>query len=199
MQANHCQAANSTGIKAGGKSEWNARKHGRSKRRLWCKIDIGIDEETLEIRTIEVMSSGFGDAPMLPDLLNQIPPDQNLATITFGGTCDKRKYHDAIAAQKAHAIIPPLKNDKLWKPDTAGAREHNEGVRSLKYLSHAMERNLTGYHRLSHVETKVNCIKMLDQPLTTRGFNRQVVKLQIRAAILNGFKALSIPRTVPIS
>jgi hypothetical protein len=40
----------STGIKAEGEGEWNARKHGGSKRRPWRKIHIGIDEETLEIR-----------------------------------------------------------------------------------------------------------------------------------------------------
>ena len=32
----------STGIKAEGEGEWNARKHGGSKRRLWRKIHIGI-------------------------------------------------------------------------------------------------------------------------------------------------------------
>ena len=40
----------STGIKAEGEGEWNARKHGGSKRRVWRKIHIGIDEETLEVR-----------------------------------------------------------------------------------------------------------------------------------------------------
>ena len=66
----------SKGIKAEGEREWNARKHGGLKRRLWCKIQIGIDEKTLEIRAIAVTSSRIGDAPILPDLLNQIPPDQ---------------------------------------------------------------------------------------------------------------------------
>lgn len=40
------------------------------KRRLWRKIHIGIDEETLEIRAIEVTSSSVGDAPILPNLLD---------------------------------------------------------------------------------------------------------------------------------
>jgi hypothetical protein len=31
---------------AEGEGEWNARKHGGSKRRIWRKIHIGIDEET---------------------------------------------------------------------------------------------------------------------------------------------------------
>ena len=39
----------STGIKAEGEGEWNARKHGGPKRRVWRKIHIGIDEETLEV------------------------------------------------------------------------------------------------------------------------------------------------------
>ena len=54
----------STGIKAEGEGAWNARKHGGPKRRLWRKIHIGIDEQTLEIRAIEVTSSGIGDAPI---------------------------------------------------------------------------------------------------------------------------------------
>jgi len=44
----------STGIKSEGEGEWNARKHGGSKRRIWRKLHIGIDEETLEIRAVEV-------------------------------------------------------------------------------------------------------------------------------------------------
>ena len=85
----------STGIKAEGEGEWNARKHGGSKRRLWRKIHIGIDAETLEIRAIEVTSSSIGDAPMLPDLLSQIPPDQELGSVTADGAYDRRKCHDA--------------------------------------------------------------------------------------------------------
>lgn len=44
----------STGIKAEGEGEWNARKHGGTKRRIWRKIHIGIDEKNL------VVSDGRG-------------------------------------------------------------------------------------------------------------------------------------------
>jgi hypothetical protein len=71
-----------TGIKAEGEGEWNARKHGGSRRRVWRKIHIGIDEETLEVRAVEVTSSNIGDAPMRPELLNQIPPDQDIGNVT---------------------------------------------------------------------------------------------------------------------
>jgi len=40
----------STGIKVEGEGEWHARRHGGSERRLWRKIHLGIDEETLGFR-----------------------------------------------------------------------------------------------------------------------------------------------------
>jgi len=53
-----------------GEVEWNARKHGGPKRRVWRKLHLGIDEKTLEVRAVEVTGSHIGDAPVLPDLLN---------------------------------------------------------------------------------------------------------------------------------
>jgi len=75
----------STGIKSEGEGEWNARKHGGPKRRIWRKIHIGIDEETLEVRAVEVTTSNIGDAPMLPELLAQIPRDQVIGSVTADG------------------------------------------------------------------------------------------------------------------
>ncbi len=185
----------STGIKAEGEGEWNARKHGGPKRRLWRKIHIGIDEETLEVRTIEVTSSSIGDAPILPDLLNQIPLEEEIGSVTADGAYDTRNCHEAIASRNAHAVIPPRKNAKLWKPDTPGARARNEAVRSSKYLGRALWRNLSGYHRRSRVETKMHCLKLLGQSLMARDFERQVAEIQIRIAVLNRYTATGIPVT----
>jgi hypothetical protein len=41
-------------------------------------------------------------------------------------------------------------------------------------------------------------MKLLGQRLSARDFDRQVAEIQIRAAILNRFTALGIPRTVPV-
>jgi hypothetical protein len=43
--------------------EWNALQHGGPKRRVWCKVHLGIDEKTLKVRVIEVTSSDRGDVP----------------------------------------------------------------------------------------------------------------------------------------
>ena len=42
----------------------------------------GIDEETLEVWAVEVTSSNIGDAPVLPELLNEIPADQVIGSGT---------------------------------------------------------------------------------------------------------------------
>ncbi len=97
----------STGIKVAGEGEW-----------------IGIDEKSLEIRAAEFTTSDVGDASMLPELLDQIPPEQEIATVTADGAFDTRKCHDAITTRGAAAFghslepvafvpsLPPRKNAK---------------------------------------------------------------------------------------
>jgi transposase len=185
----------STGIKVEGEGEWHARKHGGTKRRVWRKIHLGIDEQTLEVRAVEVTGNHIGDAPVLPDLLSQIPSEQEIGSVTADGAYDTRKCHDAIADRGAHAVIPPRKNARPWKPTTAGAMARNEALRASKYLGRAIWRNWSGYHRRSRAETKMNCMKLLGQRLMARDFDRQVAEVQIRIAIMNGYTALGIPVT----
>ena len=64
----------STGIKVEGEGEWNARKHGGTKRRVWRKIHMGIDEQTLEIRASEFTTSDVGDGPCCPSCSTRSHP-----------------------------------------------------------------------------------------------------------------------------
>ena len=132
---------------------------------------------------------------MLPDLLGQIPPDQDIASVTADGAYDTRKCHDAIAKRGAAAIIPPRKNAKPWKADSAGAVARNEALRASKYLGRALWRRWSGYHRRSRAETTMHCVKLLGQRLMARDFNRQVAEFQVRVAVLNVYTALGIPVT----
>ena len=114
------------------------------------------------------------------------------------GAFDTRRCHDVIAARGAAAVIPPRKNARPWKPDTAGAIARNEALRASKRFGRKIWRRWSGYHRRSRVETKMHCVKLLGQRLSARDFNRQVAEIKIRAAILNGFTALGIPETVTV-
>ncbi len=132
---------------------------------------------------------------MLPELLNQIPADQDIGSVTADGAYDTRKCHDAIANRRAHAIIPPRKNAKPWKPTTQGAIARNEAVNASRYLGRAIWRRWSGYHRRSRVECTMHCVKLMGQSLMARDFDRQVAEIQIRIAVLNRYTALGIPVT----
>ncbi len=185
----------STGIKVEGEGERNARKHGGTKRRVWRKIHIGIDEKSLAIRAAELTTSDVGDAPMLPELLDQIPPEQQIGSVTADGAFDTRKCHDAIAARGVAAINPPRKNANPWKPATAGAIARNEILRTSKRVGRTIWRRWSGYHRRSRAETRMHCVKLLGQRLSARDFDRQVAEFQVRVAVLNRFTAIGTPVT----
>ena len=187
----------STGIKVRGEGEWHARKHGGARRRVWRKVHLGIDEATMEVRAVEVTGSHVGDAPVLPDLLSQIPEGEAIGSITADGAYDTRKCHDAIATRGAHAVIPPRRNAKPWKAESPGATARNEALRATRRLGRAIWRRWSGYHRRSRVEAKMNCVKLLGQKLSARDFDRQTAELQIRVAILNRFTTLGIPVARP--
>ena len=72
----------STGIKFLGDGEWQARKHGVQGRRQWRKVHLAMDTATSDIRAVEFTPSSYGDSPILPELLAQIPEDQQIGTVT---------------------------------------------------------------------------------------------------------------------
>lgn len=83
---------------------------------------------------MEATTSNVGDALIPPELLNQIPPDQDIGSLTADGEYGTRKCHDAIAARNTHTVIPPRKSTKPWKPTNAGAIARNDEVSAPRYL-----------------------------------------------------------------
>ena len=80
-------------------------------------------------------TSAVGDAPMLPERLDQIPPDREIASVTADGAFDTRKCDEAIAARGAVATILSRKSAKPSKADTPGAIARNEALRASRRLS----------------------------------------------------------------
>lgn len=111
------------------KANRNARKHGGPERSFWGKIHIGIDEQTLEIRAVEITDSKTGDAQMLPHLPNQIPHDQEIGIVTADSAHDTGLCHNTIADREAIVVIPPRRNSQLWKKTSAGAIGNNDAAR----------------------------------------------------------------------
>ena len=125
-------------------------------------MHLGIDAQTLEIRAIEITDNAIGDAPMLPELLAQIPEDEPRHSVSADGAYDAKACHETIASRQAAAIIPTRKNAKPWADDKAGAQARNEILRATRGLGRSIWKKWSGYHRRSLVvETKMGCFKRL--------------------------------------
>lgn len=187
----------STGIKFLGEGEWKCKKHGPERRRQWRKLHIGIDAQTLQIRAICVTSNNVSDAAVLPDLLQQLPEDEALESLTGDGAYDTQPVYGAVIQRGAVPIIPPRKNARIRKGDAFAYR--NAALVACRRLGRRIWKVWSGYHRRSLVETKMNCIKRLGERVMSRTFERQVNELHIRAAILNRFTELGRPQTAAVA
>ncbi len=167
--------------------------------RQWRKVHFGIDAQTLDIRAIEVTTNATGDAPVLPDLLAQIPADEQISSVVGDGAYDTKKCHAAIAERGAEAIIPVRRNGRPWQEDGPGTAARNETLRAIKRLGRTIWKKWSGYHCRSLVETKMHCFKLLGQRVMARTFDRQITELKIRAAILNRFSQIGTPNTIRIA
>ena len=143
---------------------------------------------------------------MLPQLLEQVPAQEPLLTVTGDGAYDTQPVHAAVMQRNAmpcHAmschvmsIITPRKNARMRKGDTFAHR--NAAIAACRRFGRKLWKSWSGYHRRSLVETKMHCIKRLGERVMSRTFERQVNELHIRAAILNRFTELGCPQTVAV-
>jgi len=60
-----------------------------------------MDTATSDIRAVEYTPSSDGDSPVLPELLDQIPEGEEIATVTADGAYDTRRCHTAIIDRQA--------------------------------------------------------------------------------------------------
>ena len=136
---------------------------------------------------------------MLPKLLEQIPPEEPIGSVTAHGAYDTRSCHAAIAAREACAIIPVRRNGRPWKETTPGAQAHNAILRASRRFGRAVRKNWSGYHRRSRVEAKMWCLELLGERLMARDVDLQTAELKIRAALLNRFTQLGTPETIRVA
>jgi hypothetical protein len=180
----------STGVKVRGDGEWQVRKHGPGRRRQWRKVHLAMDVATGDVRAVEFTSSQQGDSPVLPSLLEQIPSDQAIGTVTADGAYDTRRCHTAIIERGATAIIPIRKNGRLWKEDCPAARARNDILRASQHFGRALWKRLTGYHARSRAEAKMGCLKGFGDRIMARDPDRQTAEIHTRIALMNRFSAL---------
>ena len=119
-----------------------------------------------------------------------------LAAVSGDGAYDTRGCHAAIAGRGAIAVIPTRKHGKPWKKQAPGVQARNAILSATMRLGSRIWKAWSSYHRPSLVETKMHCFKRLGERVMARTFERQVVELHVRVALLN---RLGRPVTVAVA
>ena len=131
----------STGIKFLGEGEWKRKKHGAEYRRQWRKVHLGIDAQTLEIRAIEVTDNSVGDAPVLPHLRAQIPPDEKLASVSADGAYDTKACMGQLHNGALRPSLLLVRMPRFGKTSPQGHRCETRPSRLVNAWAHAFGRN----------------------------------------------------------
>jgi hypothetical protein len=156
------------------------------------KIHLGIDVATLELWAIEVTDNATGDAPMLPFLLDQIPAEEVVASVSDDGAYNTKGCHEAIAQRGAQALIPTRKNAKPWAsvPVLKRAMPSWQPPAGLAESSGRSGMDIIG----TALSKPKCCLNLLGERIVAGDFDRQVAELQVRAAIPNRFTRFDTPK-----
>lgn len=189
----------STGIKVYGEGEWKQRKHGKSKRRTWLKLHLGIDEATGEILSAVVTPNSTGDSEVLGELLDNIEAD--IDQLSGDGAYDRAYVYDYIDERGATASIPPRKDAKIWFHGNRKGPKHprDENLRRIRQVGRSAWKKELGYHRRSLSETGMYRMKTLfTGEVCARKLEAQTTELMIECKALNKMTRLGMPDSYPV-
>ena len=132
-----------------------------------------------------------GDSPVLPDLLDQIPEDEPIGTVTPDGAYDARHCHTASSSARPRRSSDPQERTTLER-GWASSPGRND-LRATRHFSRAFRKRWTGYHLRSRIEARVRCLKAFGERLASRTPDRQPTEVHIRVALMNRFSASAPP------
>lgn len=107
----------SSGLKFFGENEWNVKKHGQEKRRIWRKLYLAVDDGTHEVICADLSLNNVTDAEAFPGLFRQT--HRKIRTVCADGAYDTRRCHDELRRKKIKALIPPRTRAGYWPAEYA--------------------------------------------------------------------------------
>ncbi|MCW5924311.1 MAG: IS5 family transposase [Saprospiraceae bacterium] len=198
---------NSSGLKIYGECEWKVRKHGRSKRRTWRKIHLGVDEGTGEITAAVLTDNKTDDAAMLGQLVaDTFEQGVDIGKLGADGACDTYECWDILVEAEIEPIIPPREN-AAYQLDKEGLPTDHPRNQALDIIDQGgVEANRkgwkaqSGYHRRSISENAFFRWKtILGEDMYARKIENQKTEAAIKAAVLNRFIQIAAPKAAKVA
>jgi hypothetical protein len=191
----------SSGLKIYGEGEWKVRTHGKSKRRTWRKLHVGVEPHSGEIQAAALTTNSVSDDQMVEPLLKQIA--QPIDHFAGDGGYDKRKVYDSLNqhAPEAEVLIPPRKNAHIWQHGNTKTERlrRDENLRAIRKSGRKTWKQSSGYHIRSLAETTMFRLKTIfGDHLSARLIEMQVTQALVRCAALNRMTHLGMPESYKV-
>lgn len=191
----------SSGLKVYGEGEWKVRQHGKSKRRTWRKIHLGLCSESQEIVVSLLTKNSISDAETAKKMAKDMP--STVRRVYGDGAYDKsncyKKFQelcmDWITPPQRGAVLHDLKREPWMK-------QRNDAIRAIAGLGNDEEarsiwKKLRGYHRRSLAETGVYRFKTIfGSDLKARDIRRQRAEVHAKSLAMNKMTRLGMPKGV---
>ena len=185
----------STGLKVFGEGEWKTKIHGKSKRRTWRKLHIGIDANNQEIVISSLTENSVSDDHAFVDLAKQLP--EKIESVSGDGAYDTIACYTAILDRQGKPIIPPQKNAVISSDPILKNRDNAINlIHSYDDMDTGRKawKIKTNYHKRSLVETQMFRIKKIfGNSLKSINFTNQIVETQIKCKLLNLITVIGMP------
>jgi len=186
----------SSGLKVYGEGEWRGRKHGKTKRRTWRTLHLGVDEATGEIVAQVLTANHVGDHEVVPQLVRQVRG--RIEQFSGDGGYDDEVVYRTFARRKTRVTVPPRSNAATSDLPWMGQR--NAHIERSAEVGRKQWKQECGYHRRSLAETAMFRLKTIfGDRLSARTLKRQRTEAALRCAALNRMTHLGRPDSYPVA
>lgn len=189
----------SSGLKVFGEGEWKVRQHGKSKRRTWRKIHMGICSDSQEIVLSLLTDNSTSDGEAILEMANDLPRTAKKGCAD--GAYDKSKCYQKFEELGIELITPPQKGAVLHDIEKEPwMKRRNDAIRTIAGLGNDEEarkiwKKLAGYHQRSLAETAIYRFKtMFGSNLMAREMRRQRAEVYAKTLVMNQMTKLGMPK-----
>jgi transposase len=191
----------STGLQLFGQGEWDAEKHGRTKRK-WLKLHLAVDAITGEIAAHVLTEGTAGDAAQVSTLLERT--EGAIASVIADGAYDGEPTYAAAAARRPDpqpdVVVPPRASAVPSTDDLAKQSPPDRHIRLIAERGRMAWQRATGYGRRSLGETAIGRYKHLIGPkLRPRSLPGQQGEVALAVQALNRMIRAAKPVSIRIA
>ena len=190
-KAGHVISIDSTGLKIHGQGEWNRKKHAQKDRREWVKMNLAIDNNSMQILAVESTADDVHDCEVFDTLIDSIPGqiDKALGDGAYGTVgaykkCDERNIK-LVAKPKSSDVV----NQDATEQHILNRNQHVAYFQEKGIYAWANKNN---YWDRNRAETTMSrFVTTFTDRLTSRNVKSQKNEITLKCHILNTFMAVS--------